>query len=799
MAWTDKMAFGLQVGGHGPEESVVTQVAGLEGLSRPFEFNLDFYLHGEEPLALADLMGAPATLTFQHAGEPVRYVNGQVHRAQALGMQGGRYRYRLRVVPALERLKHVRRSRIFQNKAVPDIVQQVLKEGQVQHQLALSGSYPPREYCIQYHESDFDFVSRLLEEEGIFYCFTHTEDAHELLLGDSPQAYQEMAGGVLLPLREQDGRVADEEHVFTVAQVHRLRPGTVVMRDFNFEKPALDLTAQPASSGGFDALELYDYPGGFVDPSEGKRLGKVRLEERLQAGQTHSGAGVSPRLCPGHFFEVDALPGARLLAVEVQHVGQQPEAHTRQEALGQGRYHNTFRCLPADVPFRPGRKTPRPVITGIQTATVSGAPGEEIHPDAHGRIKVQFHWDREGGKDDKSSCWIRPGQVWGGPAWGGLFLPRVGQEVVIRFLEGDPDRPLITGAVYNGQNPTPYPLPDEKTRSTLRSASSPGSDGFNELRFEDAAGQEQVFLHAQKDDELHTRNDKTQEVRANETLLVKKDRQRTIEGHQKLTVLLEDTGLVEGSQTLEVSGNRGSVIGGSHDEEVEGNQSVTVSGKETVSVVQASMTTVVAAAALNVGAAYSINVALAKNEAVGGLKSVEVGGACMEYVAGARQESVSGDRTTQVGTDFQSQVKGAVSLAAGKDQKEDVGAKSHTQVKEATASLAKSFQLKADKFSLIVGGNLILSLEKSGAVKWFAKSLTLDGSNIKVKGSKVKHQEAGSLKSKSVSALDLPDVEAVEQKEQPNVDLSSVQSEIESLAKPVASPAAGGGGSNSSR
>ncbi|WNG60292.1 type VI secretion system tip protein VgrG [Archangium gephyra] len=788
MAWTDKMAFGLQVGGHAPEESVVTQLSGVEGLSRPFDFNLELYTHADEPLDLAELMGTPATLTFQHASEPVRYVNGQVHRAQALGLHGGRLRYRLRVVPALERLKHVRRSRIFQHKAIPDIVKQVLNEGQVKHRFVLSGSYAAREYCVQYRESDFDFISRLLEEEGIFYFFTHSEDAHELLLGDSSGAYLEMAGGSLLPFREEDGRVADAEHASTLAQVHRLRPGKVMLRDFDFKKPALDLTARPSKSGDFGALELYDFPARYVEPSEGKRLSKVRLEEHLQSERTQSGVSVSPRLCPGHFFELDAVAGGKLLVVEVQHLGHQPEAHTRHEALGQGRYRNEFRCLPSDVPFRPRRSTPRPIISGIQTATVTGTPGEEIHPDEHGRIKVQFHWDREGGRDDKSSCWIRPGQVWGGPAWGGLFLPRVGQEVVIRFFEGDPDRPLITGAVYNGQNPTPYSLPDEKTRSTLRTSSSPNSDGFNELRFEDAASEEQVFFHAQKDDDLHTRNDKTQEIRANEALLVKKDRQRTIEGNQSLSVLQEDMGLVEGSQTLAVSGNRTTGIRGSHDEEVEGNQSVSVSGMQNTFVVQTADTSVSLAAALNVGAAYSINVILTKSESVGGDKSIQVGGASFEYVGGFRQENVSEDRSTKVGSDFESQIKGSVSLAAGKDQKDDVGAKAHTEVGKAAASLAKSFQFKADKFSLIVGGNLIVSMEKSGAVKWFAKSLTIDGSNIKVKGGKVKMLGAGSLSGKSVSKLELPEVQPVEHKDPPDIDLSSAQSELQSLsAQPLAS------------
>ncbi|AKJ06468.1 type VI secretion system secreted protein VgrG [Archangium gephyra] len=800
MAWTDKMAFGLQVGGHAPEESVVTQLSGVEGLSRPFEFNLELYTHADVPLALAELLGAPATLTFQHAGEPVRYVNGQVHRAQALGLRAGRLRYRLRVVPTLERLKHVRRSRIFQHKAVPDIVKQVLNEGQVKHRFALSGSYAPREYCVQYRESDFDFISRLLEEEGIFYFFTHSEEEHQLLLGDSAGAYLEMEGGSLLPFREEDGRVSDAEHASSLAQVHRLRPGKVMVRDFDFKKPALDLSAQPSKTGDFDALELYDFPSRYVEPSEGKRLSKVRLEEQLQSERTQSGVSVSPRLCPGHFFELDAVAGGKLLVVEVHHVGHQPEVHTRHEGLGQGRYRNEFRCIPSDVPFRPRRVTPRPVISGIQTATVTGSPGDEIHPDEHGRIKVQFHWDREGGQDDKSSCWIRPGQVWGGPAWGGLFLPRVGQEVVIRFFEGDPDRPLITGAVYNGQNPTPYPLPDEKTRSTLRSSSSPNSDGFNELRFEDAAGEEQVFIHAQKDDDLHTRNDKTQEIRANEALLVKKDRQRTIEGNQTLSVLQEDMGLVEGSQSLKVTGNRTTGIRGSHDEEVEGNQSVTVSGMQKVFVVQTANTSVSMGAALTVGAAYSINVALVKSESVGEDKSVKVGGASFEYVAGMRQESVAEDRSTKVGSDFESQVKGSVSLAAGKDQKEDVGAKSHTEVGKAAASMAKSFQFKADKFSLIVGGNLIVSMEKSGAVKWFAKTLTIDGSNIKVKGGKVKMLGAGSLSGKSVSKLELPDVQPVEHKDPPDIDLSSAQSELQSLdSQPLASSPGRTKASDSSR
>jgi type VI secretion system secreted protein VgrG len=467
-------------------------------------------------------------------------------------------------------------------------------------------------------------------------------------------------------------------------------------------------------------------------------------------------------MAPGYHFEVEDLGDGKFsgqyLAEEVSHSGHQPDTLGPSDTLG-GLYRNDFRCLAKGVPFRPPRETPRPHIPGLQTATVTGPAGEEIHTDKHGRIKVQFHWDREGKRDDKSSCWVRVGQAWGGISWGALYLPRIGHEVLVRFLEGNPDRPLLTGGVYNGANPTPYGLPAEKTKSTLKSASSLGSDGFNELRLEDKAAEEEIFAHAQKDEDLLTENDKDQQVLGYEDLLVKKDRKRTVEGNQTLDVTLDEASLVEGNQSLRVQGNRSTTIHGSHSEAVELNQSISVAKNVTTTISQTAAETVGAAKALTIGGGYSINVALALTESTGGLKAVEIGAAHIAYVAGSRQEMVDKDSTAKVGGDWQSEVKGQVSQTIGKDVKDTVNRKSHVGIKEAAAWLAKSFELKADKFSLIVNGKRILLIEKSGKVLFSAKSFTIDGSDIKIKGGKVKMEGAGSPPSAQEQALKAAAVE----------------------------------------
>jgi len=582
------------------------------------------------------------------------------------------------------------------------------------------------------------------------------------VLGDKPSAHVPLPQGGTLPLRPSLGKEAVEaEYVSALEVVHRLRPGAVHLKDYDFEKPALDVSGKAKAAEGVAALEIYDYPAGYVAPGVGKAAATVRAEAAGVGGRTLSGEAIAPRLTPGYVLEVespeDGTFAGEYVITEVVHSGAQPDVTAGSEAL-QGLYRNQFHLLPKAVPYRPRRLTPVPRIAGPQTATVVGLAGEEIHTDAHGRIKVHFHWDREGKRDEKSSCWVRVGQPWGGPAWGDVWLPRIGQEVVVRFLEGDPDRPLVAGAVYNGTHAVPYALPDEKTKSTRKSASSLGSDGFNEVRIEDAAGEEEVFTHAQKDEDLLTENDKGQEVRGNENLLVKKDRKRTVEGNQQLHVSLDDVSLVEGNQTLLVQGDRTTATVGSHDEAVEGNQAMTVGKNLTATIMQGAMENVGAAKATTIGAGYSVNVALAYNEATGGARTVEIGAAHTELSLGSQQLSVAKDQQMKVGGAWNAEVTQSVMLTMGKDLKES-SKTTHIQVQEPSNVLSKQFELKADKFTLIVNGKQVLQAEKSGKVQLQATTFTLDGAQVTFKGSKLQKLNGASPPSAQVQALRLAAIE----------------------------------------
>ncbi len=765
---------------------MVIRLAGEEALSELFEFQIEFFPRSLDPLDTRELLGTQAALSVRDPEGAERFVHGWVEEVADLGPRHGRPEYRVRIAPNLRQLRHIRRSRIFQNLSVPDIVARVLRAGHVDHRLALSGSYPPREYCVQYRESDVDFVRRLLESEGIFFFFEHGPDSHVMVLGDSASAHEPLTGEATLLFRAETGQAPTVgEHITRVARTDRLRPGKVALRDFDFERPTMDLTTQANESQGVQSLEIYDYPGDYVQPGEGKRLSKVRLEELRFGVRTLACAGTCHRLLPGATFSLAEHPDAglngELLVVRVRHQGQRQEIVGDAEAL-EGSYRNEFETLPAGVPYRSRRATPRPLIPGIQTATVVGPAGEELQPDSHHRIKVQFHWDREGQRNEHSSCWVRVGQSWAGEGWGASFIPRVGQEVVVRFLEGNPDRPLVVGAVYNGSNPPPVALPDEKTKSTQRTDSSPGSGGFNEVRIEDAADEEEVYLHAQKDKNLETLNDKTQIIRGNETLLVEKNRSQQVNGHQTLAVKLEDGSAIEGNQSLTVTGHRTTRTLQSHDEQVDGNQSITVSASRAVSVAEAAAVSVGAAAALSIGGAYAASVGLAVNEAVGGARAETIAGARSEHVLESRAEDIGGDRTARLAGDFQTEVLGEAIVATQGDHTDDVGGKARLDITDATAWLAKTFKLKTDTFTLVVGGNTILQIEKSGQVKWTGKNITFDGSDIKAKGGKIKKEGSGSGSSKSLPKLTLSSLEDPHAQEQSFSEVSVTDADGKPLA-----------------
>ncbi|EPX61054.1 VgrG protein [Cystobacter fuscus DSM 2262] len=575
--------------------------SGHEELSSLYEFQLELACE-ESALSFSDVVGQQALLTIEGEQAP-RHVHGIVSRFEQVGSHPRYTRYQATLVPLVWRLRHRRDNRIFQDLSTPDILKQVLRKAGVSSEyfeLRLSGTYEPRNYCVQYRESDWDFLSRLMEEDGIFHFFEHRADMHVLVMGDDSSACQPIAGTEALVFRHERGLVTEVEQVVGFRFSEEIQSGLVSLRDFNFKKPDLPMDAEHEAEQDTD-LEVYDYPGEYQDPTRGSSakgggIAKLRLEELQARRKVGHGESDCERLVPGSFFTLAEHArgdfNIRYLLTHVEHRGHQPQVLDEEAPSSAFSYSNTFSCLSAKVPFRPSRRTPRPVVRGVQTALVVGPAGEEIHVDEHGRVKVQFHWDRQGQRNDKSSCWVRVSQPWGGESWGGMFIPRVGQEVIVDFIEGDPDRPLITGRVYNGTSPPPHPLPDAKTKSSMRTNSSPGGGGFNELRFEDKKGAEQVFIHSQRNMDVHVKNDsledilndrhqsikrdQNEEVSRDKSLKVHRDSQEHVggdvkllvggidgPGHQHIHIKASRKELVDADSHLRVGGNRNERVGAS--------------------------------------------------------------------------------------------------------------------------------------------------------------------------------------------------------------------------------------------
>ncbi|HEY8211748.1 MAG TPA: type VI secretion system tip protein TssI/VgrG [Myxococcaceae bacterium] len=719
------VGFEFEIGSHSPDQLFVTSFDAVEAISRPFELEVSFFPRDGEPLDLQELLGQESKLLIPTpAGD--RWFHGEVHGARSLGEHGGRRRYEVRIGPKVGRLAHLKRSRAFQAKTVVEVIQAVLDEGKVKHRAAASGSYPKLEFCVQYNCSDLDFILSRAEANGLFHLYEHSDSGHELVLGDGTNAFTPLAGGDTLPYR-LEGETPEEEYVAEVLEVHRLRTGSVVLKDFDPLRPALDVSGKETPG----PLELYDYPAEATSPSEAAALATARMEERGQGKLTLDLKTHCPRLVPGALFSLSEHPEERfnrkLLVVEVQHHGRRRETLGEPEAFAQI-YRNEVRCLPEGTPFRPARRTPQPKVSGLQTATVTGAAGEEIHPDEHGRVKVQFHWDREGKKDDKSSAWVRVAQSWGGPGWGALFVPRVGHEVVVRFLEGNPDRPIVVGSVYNGSNPPAAHLPGEKTQSAIQTSSSPGGSGHNELRFEDAARDELITLHSQKDLTAATVNDKKQDVGQNESLEVGRDRTLEVERHQSHEVILNDTVEVTKNQSSTILKNRTSDVTGGDSESVESSQSTTVAGLYSVSAKTASTETVTLVKTLTVGGAALTVVGATHAVGVGLLRTETIAGARTEIIAQNRDENVEKNRTAKVKGEDHLQTKEGLVQGTGKDGKVQVDGNFELGAKEGGSFLAKKMELKADsKLNLIVGGKLLLSIDSGGNITVNAKTITVEG------------------------------------------------------------------------
>ncbi len=497
----------------GADALVVRSIRGHEAISQLFEVELEVASDNFQ-IAAASLIAKPISISIALDEESKRYLNGYVSHFSFQPSTDWYAHYNVMVVPWFWFLTRTADCAIYQNKTVPEIVEAVFKKYSfADFQVKLQKSYSKREYCVQYRESDFQFVSRLLEEEGICYFFAHQETKHTLVLVDNAGAHPQSPLEPEAKWEPSTGSGFSRQESYISDWVRRVGVQSTQWRqtDFNFEKPRFQLTSTVPglASEGTPTLEIYDYPGKFDTLELGQDLTRVRMETEESVMDVVQGKSTCRGFVPGFTLKVKDHfrpdQDGEYLLTQLDYVAEQGGLHGG-DVVAEERYENRFTAIPRDTAFRPLRVTPKPYIRGPQTAMVTGPAGEELYVDEYGRAKVQFHWDRQGQYDDKSSCWIRVSQTIAGKGWGSVQLPRVGQEVIVEFLEGDPDRPLITGRVYNAEQTPPYKLPGEKTKTTLKTLSYPHGGGFNELRFEDKKDSEQVFLFGQKDFDLRVQN-----------------------------------------------------------------------------------------------------------------------------------------------------------------------------------------------------------------------------------------------------------------------------------------------------
>ncbi|HEX5079028.1 MAG TPA: type VI secretion system tip protein TssI/VgrG [Geminicoccaceae bacterium] len=491
---------------------------GREAVSELFDYHVEL-LSESDTVKLEDLLGTPLLLSMELSGATRHFHGHVVHFAYA-GTDGSYACYHARVRPWLWFLSTTTDCRIFQNLSVPKIIEQIFAKYPVaSYTLDLSESHPDRDYCVQYNESDLNFVLRLMEDEGIFYFFEH-----KMILTDNKEAYLQRDGYKDVPFYPREDKARRErDHLYEWRSALDVRPGRFSQTSFDFERPYADLATRrsaPLPHSRSDG-EVYCYPACYVAIDHGDVLARLRLEEHQASHKRMRGAGTVAGLGSGQTFGLTNYPrkdqNEKYLVLAVEHEIWADAYRSSSSGGEEEPYLCTIEVQPSAVPFRPPLLTPKPVMPGPESAIVTGPSGEEIWTDKYGRVKVQFPWDRLGKFDENSSCWIRVSQAWAGTGFGGIHIPRIGQEVIVEFLQGDPDRPIITGRVYDGANMPPYELPAKATQSGLKSNSSKGGAGFNEFRFEDKKGSEDIYLHAQKTWTIDVQDAETETVGASIT------------------------------------------------------------------------------------------------------------------------------------------------------------------------------------------------------------------------------------------------------------------------------------------
>src|SRR5271165_517980 len=674
----------------GADALLVTGFRGTETLSALFLFQIDLIAENSTQVDFSKLVGKEITLKVSTPGSGSdtewRYVDGICASFSQSDRNVRFTNFTAEVVPKAWLLTQQSQSRIFQQKSVPDILKEVLKGLDMASEI--QGTFAPRDYCVQYRESDFDFASRLMEEEGIFYFFDHSESGHKMVVGDTPQAHDEVPGLTTVRYGMIEGGPRKADHIYEWRKIQSLRTAKYTLWDHNFQQPTQNLEAKTDITDSVQAgtishklkdssnqsLERYDFPGAYavrfdgVSPSGGaqsSRLQKIlddkdrTVKLRMQATAVETlqvdGKSSCSNFVAGHKFTLDRHFDADgdYILVTVLHESTIVDGYTSGGAGDAFNYSNTFSCIPFQLPYRPAYKTPRPFVHGVQNAIVTGPGGEEIFTDKYGRVKVQFYWDRQGKKDANSSCWLRVGTSWAGNQWGFIQIPRIGQEVLVAFDEGNPDEPVIVGSVWNPETMPTYALPGNKTRSGVQTRSSlgGGAANYNEIRFEDKKGSEELYVHAEKDQNNVVEHDETTQVGHYRTENVGHDEKIMIGNNRTEQVGVNENITIGSNRTEKVGANETITIGSNRTEQVGANESITVAANRTRNVGQNETVTVALNRARTIGINDAITVGAAQAITVGAAQVITVGAAQAITVGADQVTNVANNRTETVGND----------------------------------------------------------------------------------------------------------------------------------------------------
>jgi type VI secretion system secreted protein VgrG len=732
----------------------VAGLSGHEAISHLFHFELELLAENGTDIPFESLLGQSITIGLNLPDEESRPING-ICIGVSQGAQDDTFTsYTMEIVPKLWLLTKRAQSRIFQHISVPDILRQVLAGLDVSFEL--QGTFQPRDYCVQYRETDFNFASRLMEEEGIYYFFKHSQGSHTLVLANTPQSHPELPGDSTLIYELPSGGNWLTDRVMTWEKRQNLRSGKYTLWDHCFELPhkhlevtktiqgsvAVGSVTHQLQVGGNGNLEIYDYPGEYAQRFDGvnkgggdqpadiqnifsdnQRTTGIRMQEEASPGVVLRATSSYRHLVSGYKFTLDRhfnADGSYVLTA-VEHSA---KVSNLRSGGGEFHYANSFTALPAGLAFRPTRTAPKPFVQGTQTAVVVGPPGQEIFTDKYGRVKVQFHWDRQGQRNADSSCWVRVAQPWAGKRWGASFWPRIGHEVIVAFQEGDPDQPIIVGSVYNadqmppylGQGPDPE-HPNDNKLTGVKSNSTLGGVGFNEWRFDDTKGKEQIFVHAEKDQDIRVKNDRREWIGHDRSLIVKHDKKEEVENDKSIFIhknhdehigadmkLLVDQNqdivikqtkkeLIQQDNHLHVNGNRMQKVDGNHDLTVGGDQSESVQGND------------------------QFHVSKDRKVYIEGNQNLTVGQDQKEMIEGKSHLIVKDDRNEQI--------NGKQSLTVFKDQQEKVNGNHALEA-------GQEIHLKGGMKIVLEAGMEITLKSPGGFVKIDASGVTIQGILVKI-------------------------------------------------------------------